>query len=108
MTDRRQALVVGNRGQEYLEKLEEHVFAGRFRRVDLSAGDLVKLNGLRVVVGQARSGELEVDLQGMEPRRITEAEVIASYQRQGRYRSAPVLHELLSVPEKALAVSSPS
>jgi hypothetical protein len=106
VTDQRRPLVLGDRGKEYLAQLEEELFAGRFRRVDLSFSDYVNLNGLSIVARQARSGNLEINLPGGEARQISEAEVIASHRRRGRYRTAPILRELVTLTETALAVSS--
>jgi hypothetical protein len=66
----------------------------RFRQLDLTFAEYAHLEALQAVVGQARSGDLEIDLPG-QTRPVSAEEVIASYRRQGRYLSAAVLRDVL-------------
>jgi hypothetical protein len=54
------------------------------------------VDALQAVVGDARSGDVEVDLPGGQFRRLAEEEVIASHQRQNRYRRHRLLGQLLA------------
>jgi hypothetical protein len=94
VTDQRRPLELGVRGQEYLAELRQG--AGPFRQVELTPVDCAELGALRAVVGQARSGDLEVEIAAGESRPLAEAEVIESLHRQGRYRAAPLLRDLLA------------
>jgi hypothetical protein len=94
VTDQRRPLELGARGQEYLAELRQG--AGPFRQVELTPADCAELGALRAVVGQARSGDLEVEIAARESRPLAEAEVIESLHRQGRYRAAPLLRDLLA------------
>ena len=89
ITDEHQSLPLAARGKEYYETLRQHG-AGSFRHLELTFEQIGELDGLQAVVGLARAGDLEI-----EPRPVSEAEVIASHHRWGRYRSAPVLRELV-------------
>jgi hypothetical protein len=94
ITDQRRPLVLGLKGEEHLAKLREGC-AGQFRHVELTAGDYAELDALRAVVGRARSGELELEVAPARSRPLSEAEVIESLHRQGRYRAARLLRDLL-------------
>ncbi len=94
VTDARSKLTLGLKGQEHLERLRQGA-AGEFRHVELTFAEYAALDALQAAVGLARSGDLEIEFPGQEPRRVTEAEVIASHDRRGRYRAAPLLRELL-------------
>ena len=53
-----------------------------------------KSSALEAVAGMARSGDLEIETPSGEPRRLREADVIASHHRQDRYRTQPLLRQL--------------
>jgi hypothetical protein len=93
VTDARRRLDLGVRGGEYLEKLRRGR-AGEFRQVELSLADLAALEALQAVAAQARSGDLELEVGGRS-RRLGEDEVLESLHRQGCYRAAPLLRDLL-------------
>lgn len=94
VTDGRQSLELGAKGQEYMDQLTAGA-AGAYRHVALPFEDYAALDSLQLVVGLSRSQDLEVEFSGEESRRITEAEVLASHDRCGRYGKAPLLRELL-------------
>jgi hypothetical protein len=94
VTDERQPLPLGNQGQRYLDELTNRQTPA-FLRVDLSVSAIAELDALAAVVGLAQSHDLETDTGGGQARTISPAEVLESLQRQGRYRSAPLLRELL-------------
>lgn len=91
ITEQRLPLDLGEAGKHYLERLSARA-APRFTHLKLTFEQYAQLDALQAVVGLARSGDLEVD---GEPRAVTEAEVIASHQRRGRYAAHPFLRELL-------------
>jgi hypothetical protein len=93
VTDQRRPLPLGSRGEEYLQELRTGA-AGQFRHVELTFADCAELDALQAVVSLARSGDLEIELAA-KSRPVSEAEVIASLHRQGRYRTAPLLRDLL-------------
>lgn len=99
VTDARAPLSLGPKGQEYLRQLRRKA-AGQFRHVELPFADYALLDALQAVVGQAGSGDLEIDLPGGIARRITEDEALAALVRTGRYRTAPVLRELVPTAER--------
>jgi hypothetical protein len=92
VTDERCPLALGATGQRHLRQLRRGRTA-QFRQVELTFTEYAELDALREVVGLARSGDLEV---GAAPRPLSKAEVLASLHRQGRYRAAPLLRDLLS------------
>jgi hypothetical protein len=95
VTDQRQPLPLGERGQEYLAALRGR---HRFQQVELTFDEYAALDALKAVIGLARSGDLEVEVGPGQVRRVTEAEVIASHQRRGRYLAAAVLRDLFANP----------
>jgi hypothetical protein len=103
VTDQRRPLVLGARGKEHLVQLREGR-AGEFRHVELTPADIAELDALRAVVGLARSGDLEADVTPAHTRLLSEAEVIESLHRQGRYRAAPLLRDLVAEPAPVAAV----
>jgi len=94
VTDQRRPAALGSKGQEYLNRLRRRD-PDRFREVELTFEQYVALEALQAVAGQARSGELEVEVAPGQARPLTEAEVIASHRRQGRYAALPPLREVL-------------
>ncbi|MBL8792730.1 MAG: hypothetical protein JNM56_02365, partial [Planctomycetia bacterium] len=95
ITDQRRPLPLGTTGRAYLDNLRLR-YGTRLDLVELTLAQHAELNALQAVVGQARAGDLEVVLPGGQARRITEAEILASKQRQERFHSHPLLHKLLS------------
>ena len=69
--------------------------AERFQEVALSFAEYAHLDALQAVVWLARSGDLEMELLPGQLQPLSELDVLASYQRHGRYRTAAVLRELL-------------
>jgi hypothetical protein len=100
ITDKRSPLSLGLKGEEHRAKLRAGC-AGQFRHVELTPADCAELDALQAVVGLARSGDLEVEFPGGKPRPLNAAEVIESLHRQGRYRAAPLLRDLLGEPTPA-------
>jgi hypothetical protein len=96
VTEERVGLPLGERGQEYLQELRERG-PERFEVVELSFAEYAELDALQAVVGDARSGDLEVERPG---RALTEQEVIDSHHRCGRYLACRLLRRLLA-PEPA-------
>jgi hypothetical protein len=96
VTDERRPLPLGIQGQRYLDELSNR-HEPVFRRIDLSVKAIAELDALAAVVGLARSRDLELETIGFQSRTISPAEVVESLQRHGRFRSAPLLSELLAV-----------
>jgi hypothetical protein len=91
----RRPLKVGIQGLEYLRDLQK-LGEDRFEHLKIDFEQYAKLDALRNVVGMARSGDLEIEVQPGSPRAVTEEEVVASHHRKDRYRSHPVLRPLLT------------
>ena len=91
----RQPLNLGTKGRTYFDKLQGRG-PGQFLHVEINFREYAALDALQAVVGDARSGNVEVDLPGGQFRRLTEEEVIASYHRQDRYRRHRLLGHLLA------------
>jgi len=107
VTDQRCPLALGLKGEEHLAKLREGG-AGQFRHVELTPADVAELDALQAVVGLARSGDLEVEILAGKPRPLSATEVTESLHRQGRYRAAPLLRDLLGEMAPALAAKPPA
>jgi AAA ATPase domain len=90
ISDGRKALPLGPAGKQKRQSLQERG-PQRYRELALSFEEHVELEGLLTVARQARAGELELGT----PPPVSEQEAVASLQRQGRYRAAPVLRELV-------------
>jgi AAA ATPase domain len=95
ITDARSPLPLGSRGEEYRTRLQERGQPG-YRERAVSFPEHAALHALQAVVALARAGDLEVEWPAGQARRVSEDEVHASLHRQGRYREAPVLRELLA------------
>jgi hypothetical protein len=93
--EERLPLAAGPKGGEYLESLQARG-PGRFQSVQLTFGEYAEMDALQAVVGEARTGDLEVDLPGGRTRRVSEEEAVASHHRQNRYRSHRLLAALLA------------
>jgi AAA ATPase domain len=105
VTDERRPLALGGRGRQYLEYLRQQTGSG-FRHVELAFEQYAELDALQAAVGLARSGDLEVELTPGQARAVGEREVIESHHRQGRYRSAPLLRELLATETPAVPAAA--
>jgi hypothetical protein len=95
VTDQRQPLHLGSRGQEYLDCLTARG-PQRFQHLELTLPEYADLDALQAVVGDARSGDLEIELGNEKTRPVTEAEVTASHHRHDRYRRHRLLRLLLA------------
>jgi hypothetical protein len=95
VTDARQGLKLGAKGAEYL-KILATLGQGRFKQHDLVFSEYLMLDALQAVVGEGRSGDLEVELPDGNTQPVSEQEVIASHHRRDRYRQHPLLRELLT------------
>ncbi len=100
VTEQRQPLRLGARGEEYLASLRARG-PGRFAEIALRLEEYAELDALVGVWGDSRSGDLELDLPGGGARAIVEHEVAASFGRQGRYRRHRLLGAILAGPEAA-------
>jgi hypothetical protein len=87
-------LQLGQRGQEYLAALESRGKA--FVQVQLSFEEYAQLDALQAVVGQARSGDLEIEPQPRQIIPVAEPEVVESHHRQGRYLGNRLLQLFLT------------
>lgn len=91
----RRPLTVGTQGMAYYKDLKK-LGAEAFEHVKLSFEDYARLDALQAIVGQARVGDLEVEIPRGTIRKVSEEEVIASHHRQDRYRAHPLLRHLLT------------
>jgi hypothetical protein len=106
VSETRQPLKLGAKGQDYLDQLQSRS-PDRFLHVEISFRQYAELDALQAVLGDARSGDLELDLPGGEVRRLAEDEVVASHHRQNRYRRHPLLGQLLAGRAAVLAGKTP-
>jgi hypothetical protein len=95
VTDERRQLPIGDKGEEYFETLKRRSHPS-FQHIALAFAELAELDALAAVVGLAKSHDLEITLRRETARAVAADEVIESLHRQGRYRAAPLLRELLS------------
>ena len=95
LTDERVGLRLGERGQEHLQELRERG-PERFETVELSFAEYAELDALQAVVGEARSGDLEIEPAPGQVRAVREPEVIDSHHRRGRYLACRLLRRLLA------------
>jgi hypothetical protein len=94
VTDERQPLHLAEKGeQDHRELLDRG--PERFRHLVLPFARYAELDALRATVGEARSGDLEIELPGGKCRQVTEAEVVACHHRRGRYGGAAVVADVL-------------
>jgi hypothetical protein len=101
LTDQRRPLLLGPEGQKYLRQLHEGR-AGQFRHVELTFADCAELDALRAAVGLARAGDLEAEVPAGKFWPLIAVEVAESLHRQGCYRAAPLLRDLLAEMKPAL------
>lgn len=92
ISDKRRPIPLGTVGQAQLKWLGGQ---GWFETMVLEFDDIAMLDALQAVVGQARAGDIELDLPDGRTHRVTECEVIDSYHRTGRYLAHPLLKTLL-------------
>jgi hypothetical protein len=91
ITDERVGLPLGSKGRDCLSELISRS-SPSFRQIDLTFDQIAELGALAAVAGDAQSGELEID---SPMHAISRAEVVESLHRQNRYRTAPLLREVL-------------
>lgn len=99
VTEERKPLQLAARGQEYYDELLKRG-QERFEHLNLTFYQYAQLDALMAVVGQAQSGDLELDLPSRESRPVSAQEVIQSHHRKDRYRKHLLLHELLTEEPK--------
>jgi hypothetical protein len=101
VTDERCPLALGDqrsaKGRKYYETLRRRDH-GRLAHIVLSVGEYARLDAIQAVLGMARSGDLEVDLERGRTRAVSERDAIESLRRQARHMALPVLGELLPDP----------
>jgi len=95
ITDVRQGLKLATKGKEYHKALVT-LGQGCFKQHELTFSEYLMLDALQAVVGEGRSGDLEVELADGNTQPVSEQEVIASHHRRDRYRQHPLLRELLT------------
>jgi hypothetical protein len=107
VTDQRMPLAGGKKGQELLAELRRR--DKTFTTIELTFDEYAQLDALQAIIGDARSGDLEVELPDGSTRPITDQEVIDAYHRHDRYRQHVLLHELLTEDAfvRAPAVEAP-
>ncbi|HLJ92867.1 MAG TPA: AAA family ATPase [Gemmataceae bacterium] len=96
ITDERTGLPLGRVGTRHYQELHRRGHQ-RFQHVQITFAEYAELDALQGTVGLARSGDLEIDLPGGQPRAVRAEEVIASHERQGRYAAAPILKAISMV-----------
>ncbi len=114
LTDQRQPLDLGSKGNDYHERLFGRGSNGRYAKLELDLRAVVMLDALQKVIGDARSGDLEIDLPDGTSRTLTESDVVASHIRKNRYAGHPFFQRLLSksepspkqAPDEEIAVNS--
>jgi hypothetical protein len=95
VTDERRPLSLGERGREHLKTLQARG-PERFCQVELKLSEYAELDALEAVIGDARSGDLEIDLPGGRAQPVGEEEVVHSHRRRSRYRQHRLLNFLLA------------
>ncbi len=92
ISDKRRPIPLGTVGQAQLKWLSGQPW---FESIVLEFDDIAMLDALRAVVGQAKAGDIELDLPDGQTHTVTESEVVDSYHRAGRYLAHPLLKTLL-------------
>src|SRR5262249_52051831 len=90
-------LDVGTKGEQYLEELRQRP-TSPLRELLLPLTDFPALAELHAVWNLAKSEDLELRMPDGTSHVVTAREVEESHHRQGRYRKAPVLAEVLALP----------
>jgi hypothetical protein len=98
---------VGTKGEDCLEKLRQRSDCA-YKELHLSLADFATLDALHAVWNLARNDVLKLRLPDGTSRAVTAREVEESHHRQGRYRNAPVLAEVLTLPETVVVVQAVS
>ena len=88
VSDERQPLALGDKGQEYLDSLRSRG-RERFQDIELSLREYAELDALEGVIGNARSGDIEGDRPGGQTFRISEEDAVRSHRRQEPISKAP-------------------
>ncbi len=94
---------LGTKGGENLEALRQRP-GTEVRVLQLPVSDFATLDALHAVWNMARGEDLELVLPGGKPRPVRPEEVEASHHRRGRYRAAPILSTVLTVPATTVAL----
>jgi hypothetical protein len=93
--EERRPLRLGKAGREQYEKLCG-LGRQRFLHVKLTFEGYADLDSMVALLGDARSGDLEVEHPRGTPRAVGEQEALASLHRGGRFLAHPLLRELLT------------
>lgn len=97
ITDKeRRPLRLGERGQEVYDALKQ---TGHFHHLALTFEHHAELDAISSVIGAARVGDLEVEVERGVYRPITEDECRAALLRKGVYLKHPLLRQLLTEEE---------
>ena len=72
----------------------------RFQHIKLTPEQYTQLHALQAIT---RAGDLEIDLPGGKTRAVSQAEVVASNRRRGRFLALPVLRDLNDVAARRAA-----
>ncbi len=91
----RRPLKMGEQGVAFYRDLEK-LGKDSFEHIKLDFEQYAALDALEAVVGLARVGDVEIEWPRGTIRPVTEAEVVASNHRKGRYLQHPLLRHLLS------------
>jgi hypothetical protein len=106
VTDERVKLQRGAMGQKHYDMLTA-LGSNRFQHFELAFSDYARLDALIAVIGDAQSGDLEVELGPQEVTLITPEQVIACYHRHDLYRQHPLLKEFLTEGETPVRLDPP-
>ena len=85
----------GEQGVAYYRDLEK-LGKDAFEHIKLDFEQYAALDALEAVVGLARVGDVEIEWPRGTIRPVSEAEVVASNHRKGRYLQHPLLRHLLT------------
>lgn len=96
LRDIRMAGPLGAKGQEYRQHVRER-HQSLFRDFEVELAEYAHLTALEAVIGDARSGDLEVELPDAGLQRVSEQEVEASYHRCGHYLTSHFIKILLEL-----------
>jgi hypothetical protein len=105
VTDEREPPAFGDLGKRHLADLRQRD-QPRFERIDLTFDQVAELDAPAAVLGQAQSGDLDIEPRPGQACPVNEQEVSTAYHRLGRYVSCPVLRNLFDT--SASFTSSPA
>ncbi|MEJ7637036.1 MAG: hypothetical protein WKF75_03350 [Singulisphaera sp.] len=91
----RRPLNTGEQGAAYYRDLKK-LGKDSFEHIKLDFDQYAALDALEAVVGLARVGDVEIEWPRGTIRPVSEAEVVASNHRKGRYLQHPLLRHLLT------------